>query len=133
MSVAYSIHAFESMIRQIANAFTSNIGYYVDSIVVTETFKDPTPSRDVFNAFMKTRQLIVLQVAGVNSQDYLRFVRYTRFINVANLGGGKFQTTITGTKSTKEEAEFVLNFVTDSIIQIENLGSDILNPYDRLN
>ena len=132
MSVANSIYAFEIMISKIANSFTDDISHSVDSIFVTETFKKPAPNRNVFRAFLKTRQLIAFQVAGINSQDYLRFVRYTRFINIANFGGGKFQTRISGINPTKEEAEFVLNFVTDSIIQIENLDNDVLNPYDRL-
>lgn len=130
--VAKSLVAFEIMIRNVANSFTNNIGYYVSAILVTENSKGAKANRDVFNAFMKTRDLIAFQTIGINSQDYLRFKRYTRFIHVSIAYGGSFTTTITGEKPMKEEAEYVLNFVTDSIIQVENLDNDILKPYDRL-
>ncbi len=58
---------------------------------------------------------------------------YPRFIVVSISLGGTFKTIIKGEKPTKEEAEYVLNFVTDSIIQIENLDNEILKPYDRFN
>lgn len=133
MAVAKSIFAFEIMIGNLADSFTNSIGYYIDAILVTETFRSPEPNRDVFNALMKTRELVVFQTIGISPQDYLRFKRYTRFIHVAIMSDHSFHTNISGEKPIKEEAEYVMNFVTDSIIQIENLDNDILKPYDRLN
>lgn len=131
--VAKSIAVFQLMIRDIADSFTESISYWVNAIVVTETFQKEYPNENIFQAFLKTRELIAFQVAGINPQDYLRYKRYTRFIIVHLYQDNRFSSTITGNKPTKDEAEFVLNFVTDSVLQVENLDNDVLRSYDRFN
>lgn len=132
MTIAKSINAFEISIGHIADSFTEYISSRVSAIFVTETLKDAHPNKDVLRALLKTRELIAFQVAGISPQDYLRYKKYTRSILISVAYDGNFTTRIKGDKPTKEESEYVLNFVTDSIIQIESLDNDVLKPYDRL-
>ncbi len=46
---------------------------------------------------------------------------------------GVHYTEIIGNEPTREEAEYVLNFVINSIIQIENLDDDILKAHNNYN
>jgi hypothetical protein len=126
--LAKSIASFEIMIGGIANSITENISSWVNAYVVTETFEKQEPNRKVFEAFMKTRDLISLQIAGINPQEYLKFKRLTRFVSVHIYEDDSYSFNRSGREPTKEEAEYVLNFVINSIVQVESLDEDITKP-----
>lgn len=124
--LAKSKASFQIVIGEIANKITENISSWINAIVVTETFKEQEPSISVFQAFMKTRELIAFQVAGINPQEYLKYKRLSSTVAVHLYQDDGYSWNILGREPTKDESEYVLNFVTNSIVQIESLDADIL-------
>jgi hypothetical protein len=124
--LAKSKASFQIVIGEIANKITENISSWINAIVVTETFKKQEPSCSVFQAFMKTRELIAFQVAGINPQEYLKYKRLSSTVAVHLYQDDGYSCNILGREPTKDESEYVLNFVTNSIVQIESLDADIL-------
>ena len=123
--------SFQIVIGEIANSITENISSWIKAIVVTETFKEPEPNTEVFKAFMKTRELIAFQVAGINPQEYLKYKRLSSTVAVHIYQDNGYSCNVSGREPTKIEAEYVLNFVINSIVQIESLDKDILkSDYD---
>lgn len=126
-----SIVVFKTIVGGLANAVTERIEYSVNGIVVTESFKEPKASERVFRAFMRTRELVVFQTLGVNLQDYLRFKRYTRYIAVSLAGNGRFYSTLSGPMTTIDEAKYILEFVTNTVLLAESLDPAVARPFDR--
>jgi len=129
-TVVKSMVAFQKASDGLADSLTDSISYWIDKIVVKERFGEQKDSEKVFNAFTRTRELITLQTVGVNLQEYLKYKRLTRYISILISQSGHYETTFfSDNKPSKEEAEIVFNFVTNSIILIENLGEDVSLAY----
>ncbi len=128
--LAKSIASFQIVIGGLADSITENISSWVNAIVVTETFEKQEPNSNVFQAFLKTRELIAFQVTGINPQEYLKYKRLSRFVAVHLYQDDGYNYNITGRDPTKDEAEYVLNFVTNSIVQIKSLDADILKSHN---
>ena len=121
------------MVFDLANSITKDFSTSVRSFVVSKTFDVKEPNEDVFTAFNRMRELIVYQTIGINLQEYLKFLRFTRFTGIHIMADESYSVNFSSEKiPTKEEAEFVLNFVINSIIQIESLDDDILKAHNNL-
>lgn len=120
-----SIIAFNVMTVGLANWLTENIGSSVNGIVVTKSFRKQESSDELLKAFIKTRELVVLQTIGINPQEYLKYKKVTRFVLFDDAGSNFPNFEFKSEKEfTPENAEYVFNFVTNSIVQIESLGND---------
>jgi hypothetical protein len=127
-----SMVAFQKAVGGLADLLTDHISYWIKSIVVTETFEEAQPSENVFRAFIRTRELIALQAIGINPQEFLKYKRMTNYIGISIAQAGNYQANLNSDKEpTDEEADYVLNFVIYSVIQIESLDEDITKAYDR--
>jgi len=122
---------FDIMIFDLASSITKGFSPYVRSFVITDSFDKTESNENVFTAFNRMRDLIVYQTIGISPQEYLKFLRFTRFIGIHIMADESYSVNFSTNKiPTKEEAEFVLNFVINSIIQIENLDDDILKAHN---
>jgi hypothetical protein len=131
-TVIKSMASFQIMIGGLANSITGHIDYYIDGIVVTETFREPATNRNLFTAFMRMRDITAFQVIGINLQEYLKYKRFTRFVGVSIMADDSYHANLSSDdEPSKDEAEYVFNFVTNAIILIENLDEDITKAYDR--
>lgn len=119
-----SITAFNVMTSGLANWLTEDSGSTVNGIVITKSFGKQESSAELLNAFIKTRELVVFQTIGINPQEYLKYKNFTRFVLIGDASSNfptfEFKS---GKEFTKENAEYVFNFVTNSIVQIESLDS----------
>lgn len=132
-TVIKSMVAFIKAISGVANAMTDSVSSWVRGIVVTKSFDKTETSENVYTAFIRTRELIVFQTIGINTQEYLKYKRITRFIGISIAQDGNYSVNLSShERPTKDEAEYVLNFVTNSIVLIESLDEDITKAYDRL-
>ena len=123
--------AFEIILGGIANRITESFSNRVNSFVVSDGFDRTEQNRDIFTTFKKMRDLIAFQSVGINSQEYLKYKRLTQFV-LLDVSGKKIQTVKTkGVVPSKEQAEYVINFVINSIIQIESLDDDVLNVNEK--
>ena len=130
-TIIKSMVAFQMMISGLADLITENINDFIRGFVVSHSFDRTETDEKLFNAFTRTRDLVVLQTIGINTQEYLRYKRFTRFIHIAIMMDNNYHYGFTNDIApTKEEAEFVFNFVTNVIVLIESLYEDITEGYD---
>ena len=123
--------AFEIIVGGFADSITENVSYHGEGIVVNRSFDRQVSDADLFRAFMRTRELVTFQVIGANLQEYLRFRRYTRFVHVSIAYDGGYTANFSGPSPTPEEAEYVIEFVTNIATLIESLDNGVKNPFDR--
>jgi hypothetical protein len=75
----------------------------------------------------RLRTQLAYTIVGLDFRAYGKFKKAIRGIYVNTLGGEKTQTTIVGRSlPTEEEARFAVDFVTDTVIQIESFLGDSL-------
>ncbi len=127
-TVINSKGAFQIVIDKLADSITGEIDSHVNGIVVTQHFKKAESNKEVFKSFQKTRELVAFQVIGINLQEYLRYLNLTCSIRIATDRSGIISSR-TNFKSnpTKEETEYIFNFVINAIISIENLNQNTTN------
>jgi hypothetical protein len=132
-TVVKSMVAFKTMIGGFADSITEHISSWVKGIVITESFKEAKSSEDMLRAFMRTRELVAFQTIGISSQEYLKYKRFTRFIRISIAQAGNYTVNFSSQNApTKEEAEYVFNFVTKAIVLVESLDEDVTKAYNRL-
>lgn len=113
--------------------FASSITEHVSSstkLVVVDSFSSRAGEK-LLDAFLKTRNLVALQIIGLNLQEYLRYEHYTRQIRVMSAGNRTYQAINTEYIPPKEEVEYAYNFVVNAAILIENVDEDIKKPVNR--
>jgi hypothetical protein len=127
-----SMVAFQKIIGGVADLLTERVGSWSNGIVITKTSGKPESNSDILRAFIRTRELIVFQTIGINPQEFLKYKRMTNYIGIAIAQAGNYTVNFNSDrKPTEEETDYVLNFVINSVIQIEGLDEDITKAYDR--
>jgi len=122
-AVAKSKGAFQIVIDGLADLITGKIDSFVNGIVVSSYAKKTEPNKQVFSALQRIRELIAFQTIGINSQEYFRYEKFASFVIVdAQKSGGLIFRIKSSKEPTKEEAEYVFNFVVNAIIMIESLN-----------
>jgi hypothetical protein len=126
-TIVKSKAAFQMMITGIADLLTEQITPKITGIFVEQIFKKPESNRELFDAFISTRDLIAFQIIGISSLEFLKYKRITRFINMTITGFGRYTSVrLSSSKGlNKEAAEFVISFVTNATILIERFDEDI--------
>lgn len=77
------------------------------------------------------RNLQMYSVIGIDFRGYRRFGQITSGIAVHHFGGDKYSTTLMGRgQSSETDAEFALEFVTNSVLKMERFVGDVDNPLD---
>jgi len=130
-SVTETVAAFEWTINEIRDSIVGKIPYYTDSFVVGRSLGKPHESKDVFRVFENMRNTIMRSVIGVPFAGYQKYERITKsVVLLAFAANGDYWTTYKGHRPDLREAEFVLEFATNSILQIESLVGDIDKPFE---
>lgn len=75
------------------------------------------------------RTLLMLQTLGLNFAEYVRYQKDSGSIIASEYVGHKVLTEIVGPAPTEKEASYVLQYVIDAVVQIENYVGDIKNPF----
>jgi hypothetical protein len=70
-------------------------------------------------------------VIGVSFPGYLRYRTITQSVgSISFMEDGHYQAVLRGHAPNIKEAEYVIQFATNTIIQIESLVGDINNPFN---
>jgi hypothetical protein len=83
----------------------------------------------VYWAFESIRQVIALPIIGLDYPSYLQYKRLTRGLSVHHFADGGISTNIGGEEPSAEDAEFIVKYAVNSVIQIESLVGDIDKPF----
>lgn len=116
--------------------FDSTLEKGVASVVgFTPILSGTTPRHEdvdlssVSRAFESLRKVIALPVIGLDYPSYLQYKRLTRNLSVYHFGSGDFDRNISGPEPNADDAAFIVNYVVNSVIQIESLVGDIDKPF----
>lgn len=100
----------------------------VDSLAVYKE-REAKPSREMLEAFKSMRDTLALSMIGLDYAGHRRYERITQFVFIGYYGDGKIDAAISGAAPDAGDAEFVVNFVINAVLQIESLVGDINNPF----
>jgi hypothetical protein len=130
-AIIKSIAALSWTLSQIQNSIVGRIPYYTKAIVVTETFTGPQPSSEIFNVFMHMRDLLMRSIIGLDLPSYLRYKRITRSVaRLSFAADGSYWVNLEGHNPEINEADYVIQFAINAVIQIESLVGDINKPFE---
>ncbi len=127
-AVAHAKAGFQLAMRKVKH---SVVGQYADSMrdyieVAGKRFSIASWT----DAVKKISNAVFLSVAGLDYPSYLRYSKLSRLIYVTDYGdnidvrgGGTNPPTI-------EDGEYIVNYVINSVIQIESLVGDIERPFE---
>lgn len=109
-------------------AITGTLPRDVDALVVSK-HRETEQSREMLEAFKGMRDSLVLSVIGLDYASHRRYERITESILIGYYGGGKIDAAISGAEPNGDDAEFVVNFTINTVLQIESLVGDIDKPF----
>ena len=118
----------ELAIGKVKSSIVGRMPRDVDSLVVAKG-KEFQPSRDMFDAFQTMRDAVVRAAIGLEYSSYKHYHRLTEHIFTAYFGEGKIQAAISGRAPEAEDAEYVVNYAINAVIQIESLAGDMDKPF----
>jgi hypothetical protein len=130
-AVIKSLAAFSWTFSEMKTSIAGHLPRDIRGLVVTYGFGEQRESQEVFQVFDHMRHTLMRSVIGIGYAGYRKFVGIREhFGSVSFMADGHYESTLKGYVPTVEEAEFVVNFVTDGILQIETLVGDIENPFE---
>ena len=103
--------------------------YMFDKIMVSVPFSAPKGDSDVTKAFQKIQDTVRHLALGLDYSDKVRFSKIAGFVLL--LPGGGYSMHNMKKDIGEDEAEFVLSFAIDAIIQIENRVGDLERPFGQ--
>ena len=103
--------------------------YMFDKITVSDPFRVQKGDPDVTKAFQRIQDTVRHLALGLDYSDKVRFDKIAGFV-LLNSGGG-YSTHNMKKDIGEDEAEFVLSFAIDAIIQIENRVGDLERPFGQ--
>lgn len=129
-SVIKCVAAFGWTISSVKASIVGRMPHNASAILMSDGFGKPIASREMFQVFNHMRDTIMRSLIGISFPGYLEFSRITNSFKIAFFGDGGYSAAITGGVPTLKEAEYVLEFATNTILQIESLVGDIERPFD---
>ena len=105
----------------------SSTDFLFDNIVTTSSFRGQEGNRDITKAFKRMQNTLRHVALGLDYSDKVRFNKIAGYV-MFQLGGGHDVSNMKENIS-EDEAEFVLSFAINAIIQIENRVGDLEKPF----
>ncbi len=130
-SIAKSTAALDFALLRVENSIVGYVPFEIKAFVVSKG-RDIEKDEKVFKSFMNLRDLNVRSAIGLNLSEYFQYKNLTDSVAVTSINyQGSFHFRLRENRnSIEQEAEFVLSYVTNSIIQIESLVGDITKPFN---
>jgi len=130
-AVVKCIAAMDWTFSRVKNSIVGRIPYNTNAFVVAETFGGPKESTEVFKSFMYMRDLIMRLVIGLDFPGYVKYKHITQFTAVISFSeAGNYVTRFKGYDPDVKETEYVFEFATNAVIQIESLVGTIDKPFE---
>lgn len=130
-AVVKAIAAFDWTLIKVKDSIVGKISPFAKAIPVVDSFGRTHESTEVFDAFQHMRDVVMRSVIGMSFPGYLRFRQITRSVALLSFAeSGNYQSVFKGHKPDLAETEYVVEFATTSIIQIENLVGEIEKPFE---
>lgn len=130
-AIIKSIAALNWTFDKVKDSIVGRIPYYTKAFVITETFGEAYPSTEVFEAFQHMQELLMRSLIGLNLPDYLQYKRLSSSVirDVSFYEDGHYSVMLGEHDADVKEAEYIVAFAINTVIQIESLVGDINKPF----
>lgn len=108
--------AFQAMISSVKNPIMG----VINTRVLSQNSSEFTEIIKIQEEIDELRNLLMYSIMGLDLRNFKNYKEITNTTFIGYLGGGKYQGAIGRAPYTQIEADFVFNFVVNSIIQIES-------------
>jgi hypothetical protein len=131
VAVVKCIAAMDWTFAKIRASIVGRMPTSARALLVGDGFDQAAQSTEVYQAFIRMQDIVMRSVIGLEFPGYLRFKRITSTTAVISFAAaGNYTTRYRGHEPTVQETEYVLDFATNAIIQIESLVGDIDKPFE---
>lgn len=121
-----SIAAFKTVILSVKSSI---VGQMQPRVILNHNEQEFLDVNMTINDLEEIRTLLMYSIIGLDFKSFTKFNRMTRATFIGLIEGGRYHSSIGREPYSQSEAEFVLDFVTNSVIRIESLVGDISNPF----
>lgn len=101
----------------------------IKSSIVGFTYLGAEVSLDIEEAINSIKDVLVLPIIGLDYRNYTKYKRLTSHLTVHFMADGAMETNIGGPEPSADDAAFIVNYVVDSVVQIESFVGDIERPF----
>jgi len=128
-SIIKTIAGFGWTMSNIRDSIIGRMPYRASSIVISDGTKQ-TESRDMLESYKNMQETLMRSVIGLSFAGYLRYKQITRSVgNVIFMQDGGYTAGLHGYDPDVKEAEYVVEFGINAVLQIEDLVGDINKPF----
>lgn len=130
-AVVKAMAAFKWAMDKIKGSIVADVPWNIKAIVVGGSFDKIAQSTELLKSFEQLRGITLRSVLGINFQSYRKYTRITYSTAIISFArDGSYKTKYRGHNPDAREAEFVIEFATNAIIQVESLVGDIDKPFE---
>jgi hypothetical protein len=116
---------------KINNAIVGRVPWDVGALVVSNRSNRTTNSREILRAFGEMRDILVRSVIGLDFPTYLRYRQMVDSVvrGIEFMKDGNYNVSLAGNTPGGNDAEFVVGFAINAVIQVGSLVGDIEKPF----
>lgn len=132
-AVIKTIAAFGWTMSNIKESMVGRMPWNAKAIMVSEGHFSERyyGSTELFEIFTNMRDTLMRTVIGVSFPGYLRYKTITQSVGgLSFMEDGHYQAVLRGHTPDVKETEYVIQFATNTILQIESLVGDIDKPFE---
>lgn len=130
LAVVKAIAGMTWTISHVKNSIVGKIPWNIRAFVVSGSSDRGEKSTEVFETFEHMRDMLMFSTIGVHFPSYLHYKRLTRSIALlAFAQAGNYTVRFKEHEPDVKEAEYIIEFAVNAIIQIESLVGDINKPF----
>lgn len=130
-AVVKTIAAFTWTMDKIKKSIVGDMPWNVKAIIVGDGHERTGQSTELFKTFEHMRGIVLRSVIGINFQAYHKYIRITRSTALIGFArAGNITVRFKEHNPDAKEAEYVIEFATNAILQIESLVGDIDKPFE---
>ncbi len=114
-------------LRSVKTAVVGRTPGSAKAFLMEDSFGRPKSDRDVYRAFERMQETLLYMALGMNYADYMRYGQIAGYVEFAMSGTPIYQ----GMKQdiNASDAEFVVAYCTDTVVQIESRVGSLDAPF----
>lgn len=125
-----AFHSVAAFNQATASVRPGIVGRNKKHVFASETSSEFVHIKQTIAEVESLRHLLMYVILGLDIKSFRKYKDLTRGIVVSSLGGGKFDKALLNRgRVSEEEANNILEFVTNAITQIESLVGNIKKPF----
>ena len=129
-AVIKSIAGFSWAVHRVKASIVGELPRSLRAVVGVETFNRTVESAEILETLRRIQDVVMRFIIGLSFSGHRRYMQITRATAVILfMESGDYQAQLVGHVPDQQEAEYVLDFATNAVIQIEDLVGDIEKPF----